>query len=224
MATLFTRLVDDTGAGVDGGVIVLRRRWAPQARIGAVTIDSEITITADANGFLSTPLLGGVFRCWIPGADPRLITVPDDDGTYLLEDLLGVTGGSTPLTYRYRTGSDGDDLLEVLNGTDGTFHAFRIRGAETMQIAIDESTAQVGNYRWQANCLQIWNPDTETWHAVYLTGATPQFVVGAAAELYEANARILAGKLQLRNATTDLYHSIYLTGTPSSWVIAAGEA
>lgn len=224
MATIFTRLVSNAGVGVAGAQLVLRRRWRPQARIGAVTVGSDITITADASGFLTSTILGGIYRCWIPGADPRLLVVPDDDGTYLLEDLMGVTGGATSLTYRYRTGLDGDDLLELLNGTTGEFSGFTVRGAVELQLAIDEDGSQIANYRWVAGCLQIWNPDTETWHALYLTGAGPQFVIGAAGELYAGNARISAAKLQLVNATTDLYHSIYLTGTPATWVIAGGEA
>lgn len=224
MSTVFTRIVDDTGAGVSGGQVVFRRRWSPQARVGAVTVTSDITVTADATGFITTALLGGEFRVWLPGADPRVITVPDDDGTYLLEDLLGVTGNVTPLTYRYRTATSGDNLLEVINASNGVYYGFRITGAEELQIQIDEEESGVANYRWEAGCLQIWHPDGETWHALYLTGGSPQFVIGDEGELYSANARHSGGKLQLRNSTTGLYHSVYLTGTPPTWAIAAGEA
>ena len=224
MATVFTRIVDDTGAPVPGGIVVFRRRWAPQARVGAVTVASKITVTADAAGFLSTGLLGGEFRVWLPGADPRKILIPDDAGTYLLEDLLGITGTATPITYRYRRASSGDDILEVLNGTTGVFRGFRISGATPVQIAVDEAAAADANYRWEAGTLQIFNTETEAWHALYLTGASPQFAVGEAGAFYSGNARHKDGKLQLRNATTGLYHSIYLSGAPDSWVIAAGEA
>lgn len=224
MSTVFTRIVDDTGVGVSGGQVVFRRRWSPQARVGAVTVTSDITVTADVNGFISTALLGGQYRVTLPGADPRLITVPDDDGTYLLEELLGVTGNVTPLTYRYRAMDEGGAVLEVINGSTGVFYGFRITGADELQLQVDDEESDVANYRWEAGCLQIWNGDTETWHALYLSGAVPQFVIGEAGELYSANARDSGGKLQIRNSTTGLYHSIYLTGTPPTWAIAAGEA
>ncbi len=224
MATLFTRIVDDTGAPVPGGIVVFQRRWSPQARVGAVTVSSRITVTADAAGFISTALLGGEFRVWLPGNDPRKIIVPDDDGTYLLEDLLGVTGNQTALTYRYRRDVSGEDILEILNGTTGALRGFRITGTSPLQISLDADPSADANYKWDAGTLLIRNTESSTWHAFYLTGASPQFAIGEAGVLYSANARHKDGKLQLRNATTGLYHSIYLTGTPDTWVIATGEA
>lgn len=221
MATLFTRIVDDTGAGVAGAMLVLRRRWTPQARVGAVTNGDDVTITADVNGFVTSPIVGGVFRVWIGGMrDPKLITVPDDDGTYLLEDLLGVTGGTAALTYRYY-----QDCIQILNGTTGDFLGFRLRGeAEAMQLALDEGEDLTANYKWEGGSLQIWNADTEEWHAVWLSGASPQFVFGEAGELASGMARVSAGKLQLKNSTTSLWHSIYASGSTPTWVISAGAA
>ena len=221
MATLFTRIISDTGSGVSGASLSLRRRWSPQARVGAVTTGEDILLTADANGFVSSPIVGGVFRVWIGGMrDPKLITVPDDDGTYLLEDLLGITGGTAALTYRYN-----GHCLQILNGTSGEFLGFRLRGeAEAMQLALDQGEDLTANYKWEGGSLQIWNPDTEEWHAVWLSGATPQFVFGEAGELATGMARMSAGKLQMKNETTSLWHSIYATGSTPTWVISAGAA
>lgn len=221
MATLFTRIIDDTGSGVSGATITLRRRWSPQARVGAVTAGEDILVTADTNGFVTSPIVGGVFRVWIGGMrDPKLITVPDDDGTYLLEDLLGITGGTAALTYRYY-----QDCLQILNGTTGEFLGFRLRGSGAeMQLALDEGEDLTANYRWEDGCLQIWNADTGDWHAVWLSGATPQITFGAPGELASGMARVSGGKLQLKSSTTSLWHSIYASGTPPTWVISAGSA
>lgn len=221
MATLFTRIIDETGVGVSGAIVTLRRRWSPQARVGAVTNGAELAVTSDTNGFITTPIVGGVFRVWIGShREPRLITVPDDDGTYLLEDLLGVTGGTAALTYRYHL-----DCLQILNGTTGEFLGFRLRGeAEAMQLALDEGEDLTANYKWEGGSLQIWNADTEEWHAVWLSGASPQFTFGAAGELASGMARVSAGKLQLKNSTTSLWHSIYASGSTPTWVISAGAA
>ena len=221
MATLFTRIVDDTGAGVAGATVTLRRRWSPQARVGAVTKGSDVLVTADVNGFVTTPIIGGVFRVWIGShREPRLITVPDDDGTYLLEDLLGVTGGTAALTYRYY-----QDCIQILNGTTGEFLGFRLRGeAEAMQLALDEGEDLTANYKWEGGSLQIWNADTEEWHAVWLSGASPQFVFGEAGVAATSTARISGGLLQIKNTTTSLWHSIYASGSPPTWVISAGTA
>lgn len=221
MATLFTRIIDETGSGVSGATVILRRRWSPQARVGAVTKGTDLTLTADVNGFITSPIIGGVFRVWIGShREPRLITVPDDDGTYLLEDLLGVTGGTAALTYRYY-----QDCLQTLNGTTGEFLGFRLRGSGVaMQLALDEGEDLTANFKWEGGSLQIWNADTEEWHAVWLSGASPQFTFGEAGELATGMARVNAGKLQLKNSTTSLWHSIYATGATPTWVISAGAA
>lgn len=221
MATLFTRIIDDTGSGVSGATLSLRRRWSPQARVGAVTTGEDLLLTADTNGFISSPIIGGVFRVWIGGMrDPKLITVPDDDGSYLLEDLLGITGGTAALTYRYY-----QDCIQILNGTTGEFLGFRLRGeAAEMQLALDEGEDLTANYRWEGGSLQIWNADTEEWHAVWLSGASPQFTFGTAGELASGMARVSGGKLQLKNSTTSLWHSIYASGSTPTWVISAGAA
>lgn len=220
MATLFTRIIDDTGSGVSGATITLRRRWSPQARVGAVTNGADTVLTADSNGFITSPIVGGVFRVWIAShREPRLITIPDDDGTYLLEDLLGVTGGTAALTYRYNA-----SVLELLNGTTGVFHPISIATLDGLTLVASTSGDTDPNFRWVGNCLQILHTADETWHPVWIQGASPQIAIGAAGEVVSPSARISGGKLQLRNITTDLYHTIYLTGTALTWAIAAGEA
>lgn len=220
MATLFTRIINDTGSGVSGAVLSLRRRWSPQARVGAVTSGEDILLTADANGFVSSPIVGGVFRVWIGGMrDPKLITVPDDDGTYLLEDLFGITGGTAALTYRYLAG-----VLELLNGTTGAFHPISIATVDGLTLVASTSGDTPANFRWESGCLQVLHVEDETWHPVWIVGATPQIAIGTAGETVSPNARISGGKLQLRNLTTNQYHTIYLTGAALTWAIAAGEA
>lgn len=221
MATLFTRIIDDTGSGVAGAKIALRRRWKQQARVGAVTDGRDVILTADTNGFVTSPIVGGLFRVWIsPLTEPRLINIPDDDGTYLLEDLLGITGATAALTYRYY-----QDCIQILNGTTGEFLGFRLRGeAAEMQLALDEGEDLTANYKWEGGSLQIWNADTEEWHAVWLSGASPQFTFGTAGELASGMARVSGGKLQLKSSTTSLWHSIYASGSTPIWVISAGAA
>jgi hypothetical protein len=220
MATLFTRIVDNAGNGIPGHSLRLRRRWGVSGRVGATTSIEDVVATTDATGFVTQSMLGGEYRIWIGASEARRIVIPDDDGTYLLEDLLGVTGGAAALTYRYQ-----DTELQILNGTTGAWHGFRVTGEEGEEvISIDEVVGATNNYKWKDGTLLIRNADTEAWHAIHLTGATPQFALAADGELLSANARMNAGKLQLLNITTNLYHSIYLTGSASSWVIAAGEA
>jgi hypothetical protein len=220
MATIFTRILDNGGNGIPGHVIRLRRRWGVSGRVGAVTASGDILAVTDSTGFVTQSILGGEYRIWIGDAEPRRIVVPEDDGTYLLEDLIGVTGGVANLTYRYQ-----DAELQVLNGTTGGWHGFRVTGDEGEEVvAIDPVVGVTANYKWEGGTLLISNAGTNAWHAIHLTGATPQFALGADGELLSGNARITAGKLQLLNVTTDLYHSIYLTGAASSWVIAAGDA
>jgi hypothetical protein len=221
MATLFTRVMDNAGNGMVGVVVLVRRRWGISGRTDGVTADAGLYLVTDHNGFASGVVLGGEYRVWVGlNTDPRRIVVPDDDGTYLLQDLIGVTGGTANLTYRYQESS-----LQVLNGSTGAWHGFRVSGAEGEEvISIDEIGTATANYKWEAGTLFLRNADTNAWHAIYLTGAVPQFALGADGEMVTANARTTAGKLQIRNVTTGEYHTIYLTGSGSSWVIAAGEA
>lgn len=219
MATLFTRIVDNAGNGIPGQPIRLRRRWGISGRAGGVTADGDLILTTDPNGFVSAFVLSGEYRVWIGTAEPRKVTIPEADGTYLLQELLGLVG-TTPLTYRY----SGDEL-QILNGTTGAWHGFRITGAaDAMTISIDEVDGATPNYKWEAGTLFIRNADTSSWHAIHLTGSVPQIALGADGELITANARLAAGVLQLKNLTTGQYHTIYLTGAASSWAIAAGEA
>ena len=220
MATLFTRILDNGGNGIPGRSLRLRRRWGNSGRVGGVTSTDDVVAITAATGFVTQSMLGGEYRIWIGDGEPRRIVIPDDDGTYLLEDLIGVTGGVANLTYRYQ-----DTELQVLNGTTGAWHGFRVTGDEGEEVvAIDPVVGVTANYKWEGGTLLIRNAGTDAWHAIHLTGATPQFALGADGELLSGNARTTAGKLQLRNVSTDLYHSIYLTGSASSWVIAAGEA
>jgi hypothetical protein len=219
MATLFTRILDNGGNGIPGHVIRLRRRWGISGRAGGVTAEGDLILTTDANGFVSAFVLSGEYRVWVGSAEPRKAVIPDAEGTYLLQELLGLVG-STPLTYRY----SGDEL-QILNGTTGAWHGFRITGsAGAMTISIDEVGGTTPNYKWEAGTLFIRNTQTSSWHAIHLTGSVPQIALGADGELITANARLAAGVLQLKNLTTGLYHTIYLTGAASSWAIAAGEA
>lgn len=220
MATLFTRIVDNAGNGIPGHSLRLRRRWGVSGRVGATTSIEDVVAITDATGFVTQSILGGEYRIWIGAAEARRIVIPDDDGTYLLQDLLGGTTGTVALTYRYQ-----DTELQILNGTTGAWHGFRVSGeAGEEVISIDEIGTATANYQWEAGTLFLRNADTDVWHAIYLTGAVPQFALGADGELVTANARTTAGKLQIRNVTTGQYHTIYLTGSGSSWVIAAGEA
>ena len=218
MATLFTHIVDNGAHGIPGAVLRLRRRWGLSGRSGGVTSDADLMMVTDANGFVSGVVLGGEYRIWIGAAEARRIVIPDDDGTYLLQELLGLVG-TAPLTYRYQ-----GDELQILNGTTGAWHGFRITGASgSMTISIDEVGTATPNYKWEAGTLFIQNAETASWHAIHLTGSVPQIALGADGEWITANARTTAGKLQLKNLTTGQYHTIYLTGTESSWAIAASE-
>jgi hypothetical protein len=219
MATLFTRLIHDSGEGSAFGIVRFRRRWSGQVRIGAITDRSEIVVTADGNGFISVPLLGGDYRVWFGGSRPRLITIPDDDGTYLIEDLLDVTGGETPLTYRYRGAA-----LELLNGTTGAFHGIRVIGTTTPQVSIDPVGDPVANYRWRQGALEFRNADLPGWHAIYLTGAGPDLLIHPADTLLSGHARTRSGRLELLNTTSNLFQPIYLSGASPGFVFGSGAA
>lgn len=219
MGTLFTRLLNPDGTGRWPAIIEIAACRAPAARGGTMVGARRLRLETNPTGYLSTPLIGGKYRVWIDGGDPRTFTMPADDGTYLLPTLLGDTSAALALTYRYNAG-----LLQIINGSTGAFQTVCIRGTSLLQLAVSASIA-VPNYQWaNATTLQLWNPDTAAFHAVWITGSVPQFAIGSAGSSYAENARIRNGAIQILNQTTGLFHTVYLTGSGPQWVIAGGEA
>ena len=219
MASIFTRLVDDAGNGVPGAKLTFRRRWSPLAARSAITVKTDVSVTADASGFCSVGLLGGKYRVWIPGWDAVIVTIPDDDGSYLLQDLLGVDGVWVPLNYRYIGGQ-----LQIINADDGSWLVPCIVGAaDAPALAINQGNLSP-NYRWVGTTMQWINADAATWHAPWIEGTdNPRIALGAAGVSSDDNARINGGRLQLINRTTGQWHTIFLTGSAPVWAVGPGE-
>lgn len=222
MGILFTRLVSADGNPVYPGSILIQAIGAPVSHGGGLVADGTITAQSDVTGFVSQTLLGGRYRIWIGKSDPRSFVMPSADGTFLLEDLLGVDSGYVALNYRYA-----GVVLQLLNGTTGGWHTIRIAGATVpeLRIGLQDEDLTGQNWQWDDTTLHLRNADAAEWQQIYLVGSSPQIAIATTANPVANNARLSAGRLQFRNVTTGLYHTLYITGSGSpSIAIGAGEA
>jgi hypothetical protein len=221
MGTLFTRIVRADGSPAYPTELVIRPVRGPVARGGGVKAAEDLLAVTDVTGFVTQPLLGGDYRIWIGSGDPRTFTMPDDDATHLLEDLLGGPAGSLALNYRYQ-----GSVLQLINGTTGFWHTVRIAGDPTPQITIGlpDTDITTQNYSWEMGAFYLWNASADEWQQIYVTGSpTPQLAVAGSGDPVDANARINAGRLQIRNVTTSQYHTIFVTGAGPAYTLAIGS-
>jgi hypothetical protein len=227
MPGIFSVLRKGDGSAFIGSVR-FRPVTTPLGQTGGVTVEADVTTTSDASGWFGTHLHGPQdYYVWLGNARiPRRFHVPAGTGEFLLEDLLGLSGGTFPLNYQVV----GDRLL-FINATTGTLHAIRASGTDPYQIAIEAagSLVQDPTFRWQNaptnTALQLWNTDEDDWQAPLLTGAVGAYQVGlgAVGVVSANNARIHGAKLQLRHQVDGTWHTLYTYGDPVQLYVGPAE-
>jgi hypothetical protein len=203
------------------GTVRLRPAKTPLSRTGGLTVEDDITTSTDGSGWFGIHLQApGDYYVWLGSARvPRLVTIPDSAATYLLEDLLGIPGGSFPVNYLEL----GTQFL-LLNGTTGQFHALGVTGtAPSYQLEIlpGGSLARLTSFRWQdapsKTAFQIWHETAKVWVAPFIASGVLQF--GAAGDVVANNARISGAKFQMRDTVAGTWHTVYLVGTSPQFYI-----
>lgn len=103
MAEIVTILRRADGTAASGQKVLFRRDALPANASPATITAGDVSAVADGTGAISIGLVAGNYLVWVGSSRRRAITVPNDAGPYLLEELLdeGLTGAAitpTPTT------------------------------------------------------------------------------------------------------------------------------
>lgn len=207
------------------GTVRFRPAQTPLSRTGGITVDDDITVSTDGSGWFGAILQApGDYYVWLGTARiPRLIRVPEGAGSYLLEDLLGIPGGSLPVNYL----EIGSRLL-LINATTGQLHPWAVTGtapAYQLEILPGQSLVRTVTFRWQNaptnTAAQLWHETAKVWIPPFVDGGVLQF--GTAGAVVGNNARIFGSKFQMRDVTAGTWHTVYVTGTSPQFYLGPAE-
>lgn len=211
MPSVFSTLRRGDGSAFIG-TVRFRPARTPLSRTGGLTVEDDVTTTTDGTGWFGLYLQApGEYYVWLGAARiPRLVNIPDTTATLLLEDLLGIPGGSFPVNYLQL----GTQFL-LINGTSGQFHALAVTGtapAYQLEILPGGSIARLTTFRWQDaptnTAFQLYHDTEKVWVAPYLASGVLMF--GSAGDVVANNARISGAKFQMRDTVAGTWHTVYL--------------
>ncbi len=234
MATVVFRIQTCDGQS-PGRPVTVSRRTSPQL-MGAVLISAtDISLTPDPQGMVVMRLAPGWYQLMTAWDRPLEFTVPDDEATHTLDELVGpgvrlAPGfgiGTTP-GFAFRQGH-----LWLTDLTGGSSHTVELGpppGYPFQVVAGAREATAAPTVRIQEGALQFRDP-TDRWHTVWLGGgaAGPQLRVGNDEVIPDQRVRWTVTQLQLPNldaidpvSRRPSFHALLLVGTPAGLSLAFG--
>lgn len=234
MATVVFRVQTCDGMGLTRPVTVSRRP-SPQL-MGAVWISaSEISVTPDSQGMVGLRLAPGWYQLLTAWDRPVEFTVPDDEATHTLDELVGpgvrlAPAIGTPATpgFAFRQGR-----LWLTDLTGGAGYSIELGpppGYPFQMVAGAKDATGAPTARLLEGALQFRDP-TDQWHTVWIGGSAlaPQLRVGNDGVVPGQRVRWTVTQLQLPNLDAvdpvsgrPSFHALLLVGTPSGLSLAFG--
>lgn len=234
MATLVFTLLNCDGTPQTGPVTVSRRQ-SPQL-VGAVLYSAtEMTVQPDRTGLVSVDLAPGWYFLTTFWDRPVEFTVPDDEATHTLAELVApgirlTPGfGAVPIPgFAFRAGH-----LWLTNATSGQAFAVQLGDAPGFPFCIvdtpPDATANP-TARVIQGVLQLRDPDG-VWHGIWLAGGpmVPRLQVGDSSVRDTQRVRMTVQQLLLPNLDAlnpsdglPTHHALLIIGIPSGPSLAFG--
>ena len=181
----------------------------PWVRTQGIFTGTPVVAATNSVGFMSTPLVGGNYTVQFGDDDPLPLSLPDDDLTYALSDIVPAAAGTINVNYR-----ENGIYFQLINNTNGTMHTIRAAGN---QVQIDGAgvTTGDGNFRWTGSTeLDLYNSAAGGWQCLYWdsTSGTPRLGIKPVGVAMSGNARIKNGAFQLVDIAGG-YRTTYISGT-----------
>jgi hypothetical protein len=184
----------------------------PRTSQGGLIGSGSVEMNTNGQGFFTGTLMPGRYYLRVDDGDPIPLVVPSTAGTYVIQDLLGVSGGTVTAGVNYRDIGAQRQLLS----SNGAWYVPSVTvsgGAAAISYALGSDAGGTVNYRFRSSMYELAGTDSQ-YRAPYVTGtaSAPALALAAVGATAFANSRVSAGKFQLNNPTTGTWHTWFLNG------------
>lgn len=180
--------------------------------VGGLVGTGTVEMDTNGQGFFTGTLMPGRYFLRIGDSDAIPLVVPSTAGTYVIQDLLGVSGGTVSAGVNYRDIGSQRQLLS----SNGAWYlpSVTVSGsAVAYAYALGSDSGGSANYQFRSGMFELAGSDSQ-FRAPFVTGSSsaPAFALAAVGATAFTNTRISSGKFQLYNSTTGLWHTWFLNG------------
>jgi hypothetical protein len=184
----------------------------PRTSQGGLIGSGSVEMDTNGQGCFTGTLMPGRYYLRVDDGDPIPLVVPSTAGTYVIQDLLGVSGGTVGAGVNFQ---DIGSQRQLLSSNGGWYVPSVTVSGGSAAISYGVGTSSGGSANWQfrSGMFELLGTDSQ-YRAPYLTGsaAAPAFALAAVAATPFTNTRTSSGKFQLYNPTTAQWHTWFLNG------------
>ena len=180
--------------------------------LGGLVGTASIEMDTNGQGFFTGTLMPGRYFLRIDDSDPIPLVVPQTAGTYVIQDLLGVSGGTVGAGVNFR---DVGTQRQLLSSNGGWYvPSVTVSGAATaISFGTGSDTGGTTNYRRRSGMFELVGSDG-SYRAPFVSGTVnaPALSFAAVNATPFTNDRTSSGKFQLYNPSTGSWHTWFLNG------------
>lgn len=185
--------------------------------LGGLVGTASIEMDTNGQGFFTGTLMPGRYFLRIGDSDAIPLVVPQTAGTYVVQDLLGVSGGTVGAGVNFR---DIGGQRQLLSSNGGWYlPSVTVSGSATsITFGAGANTGGTANWQYRAGMFELVGSDSQ-YRAPFVSGtvSAPALSFAAVGATAFSNSRTSSGKFQLYNPSTGSWHTWFLNNVVNAF-------